>query len=110
MSESNEELRPLRAGLWIRPAKPNDSGGLTVTAPGTLTGLATRKSGGTKVLVTCKHVMAHHQTANTTGNEGMYQHTVPQSIMLDTDDHEDHPIDTTKKVGTAVGGLTNLPT
>lgn len=57
MPNSNEEHRPLRAGLWIRTAKPNDSGGLDVIDRGTLTGLATRKSDGAKVLVTCKHVM-----------------------------------------------------
>ena len=58
MTDSNNEHRPLRAGLWIRTAKPNDSGGQDVIDNGTLTGLATRNSDNKNVLVTCRHVMA----------------------------------------------------
>ena len=57
MSNSNEEHRPLRSGLWIRTAKPNASGGLDVIQPGTLTRLARRVADQQKVLVTNHHVM-----------------------------------------------------
>ncbi len=57
MTNTNKNHRPLVGGLWIRTGKPNDSGELDVLENGTLTGLATRKSNGKKVLVTCKHVM-----------------------------------------------------
>ena len=60
MPNSNKDHRPLRSGLWIRGAKPNDSGGLDVIDRGTLTGLATRKSDNKKVLVTNRHGMAVH--------------------------------------------------
>ena len=46
MATPNDEHRPLRAGIWIRTAKPNSSGGLDVVTNGTLTGLATRKCDG----------------------------------------------------------------
>ena len=42
MGNSFEEHRPLRARVWIRRAKPNDSGGLDIIARGTLAGLARR--------------------------------------------------------------------
>ena len=69
MPNSNKDHRPLRSGLWIRGAKPNDSGGLDVIDRGTLTGLATRTN-GTKVLVTCKYVLTgaiHKRLGMTSG-------------------------------------------
>ena len=65
MANSNGEHRPLRRGLWIRTAKTNDSGGLDVIQPGTLTGLARRVADQQKVLVTNQHVMTVHARDST---------------------------------------------
>ena len=87
MGNSHEEHRPLRGGLWIRTGKTNDSGGLDVVTNGTLTGLATRTD-GTKVLVTCNHVLTGGQLIRPTSDHGMYQHRVEQSTMTDPTRHK----------------------
>ena len=106
MSDTFHEHRPLRAGVWIRTAKPNDSGGLDIITRGTLTGLATRTD-GTRVLVTAKHAMTGSATLDPTGNEGMYQQMATYRQMTDDTAHAALAIDATKKVGTAVSGLSN---
>ena len=67
--------RPLVSGIEIQSGKEVD-GQLQYTDSGTLTGLATRNSNDTKVLVTCLHVMTGIVQTNPSGGEGMYQETV----------------------------------
>lgn len=53
--ETWKRHRPLLSGLKIDALSKNDDGTYTRVNRGTLTGLATRKSDGKKVLVTCPH-------------------------------------------------------
>ena len=76
MTEINTTHRPLIGGIQIVSARLEESTPDPISS-GTLTALATRKSGQQKVLVTCQHVMAGvglgGRFKNVNGDEEMYQ-------------------------------------
>ena len=59
--DTGSQPHPLMAGMRIEATRPSHfdpPGGMEPPNPGTLTGLATRRSDGQRVLVTNLHVMA----------------------------------------------------
>ena len=68
--------RPLVSGISFLVGKSTDSGIQSVSAGGTLTGLATRTRDNAKVLVTNMHCVTGQITVNPTGDEEMYQYSL----------------------------------
>ena len=76
--------RPLVSGISFLVGKSTDSGIQSVSAGGTLTGLATRTRDNAKVLVTNMHCVTGQITVNPTGDEGMYQYQLTSENKVGT--------------------------
>ena len=84
MGATNTEHGKLVSGLQIWAAKRVNGTLRPVVGPGTLTGLATRDSDGTKVLVTNLHVMTGTGRVNPSGGEEMYHESVSANKKVGT--------------------------